>query len=219
MNGAYYLWARKQVDVEVASDFELLRSLQTPLTSPFLSIMELLPQSSKGATWKSLLKRFHAEGSKVVGDPPTNEDRRVIQQYDEMRRSLIATHEPDISPSNIATAATLQEAARGVLQHMFQAPPKKCGKNLLRFVSNCKHGVIHTYLDAGSSNYQLCYWHDVFAASGQVVRERCSVLEWLGISSQTLWDETPDAKIQPVVASLGNAVTGFTEFCEREWSG
>ncbi len=214
MHTAYYCWAREQVVGEVASNFETLRELRTPLTSHFLKIMASLPDSAQVVMWKHLLKRFHVDGATAMGDPISDDDRREIQRYDVLRRTLLATLDPEVSSGQIASAAQLQEAARDALSHRFRVSPEKCGKKLLRFVNSYRGGVVHTYLDASSSNYQLCYWHNVLTTSGQIVLERCSVLEWFGISSQTFWDATPETQMEQVAVSIANSAAQFISFFE-----
>ena len=214
---AYYRWAKEQVDLEIKSNAALVRSLQTELGNRFLGVMQTLPRAEMGRTWKSILKRWHERAATAMGEPLSAADRAAVRQYEQLIDLSFAACEPESSDKPFVKRRGFQAAARSALEDLLKVRTEKLGGNLLRLVSRYRNCAVHTYLGAGSRYYQLCYWHNLVADNGEVLRERCSVLEWLAISSQTHWHDVSERSLQSVVASIVSSSKRITEFCEAQW--
>jgi len=213
----YYVWAKERVDAELDSNFALIRSFQTSVGNRFLGTLLTLPQSEMQSTWKSLLKRFHTAGAVALGEPMSSTDHMATKEYDALCALSFAVVEPGFEPKAPFRKHQLQALACEVIESRLKTRAETLGGKLVRFVSSHRNCMVHTFLDAGSRNYQLCYWHDVLASNGSLIGERLSFLECLGIGSQTFWDHSVSDAEQSITNSLVDAVELFMRFCDSQW--
>lgn len=211
-----YLWALRQVDLDLQSEFAVVKGLQTSMGNRFLTIIQELPDVDRERVWKALLKRFHSTGSVANNDGLSSRDIEAIMRYDRMCELSFKHGDPSPVSASIVSKSGFQTAAHNALKEIFKTDAEQCGGRLLRFVSSHRNCSVHTYLDAGSRNYQLCYWQNVIASNGELLREKCSVLELMGIASQTFWVDVTDQAFQTVLTSLVSCVKAFVEFCDTE---
>jgi hypothetical protein len=210
----YYLWAREQVGLELKSHAAFVRSLQTHVGNRFLGILQALPPTEMARIWYSLLKQSHAVGSAAAGEAPSPTDHTAIANYKRLLDLSFAVVEPKSSDETPVSKREFHSAARSAIQNLLKVSPEDRGGRLVRFITHHQDCVVHTYLEGGSRYEQLCYWHNVFTADGNPIREWCSALQWLGISSQTSWSGVSKASLQDVIDAMMSAVKKFTEFCD-----
>jgi hypothetical protein len=211
---SYYLWAKRQVELELESNSQFIRGLETSLGNRFLGILKVLPPSEAASMWRSLLKRCHRIGSTAAGEPMLPEDTRAVEKYLSLQNiSFAAVLCP--SPERPVAKREFQTRLCTLFESVLNVPSEDCGGRLQRFASYYPNCIVHTYLESGGKN-QMSYWHDLLTKKGEFIRQRCSVLEWLGISSQTHWSDVTEQSMPQIMQSMLVAVERMMEFCTSD---
>jgi len=192
----------------------MVRNLRIPYSRYFLTTMRNLPQPLRLPTWHSILKRFHPQGCILAGDAITEEDKKMIQQYDQMVDRLFTTLEPDILTEPPASRSVFKKAAISMFEDILQANSVTIPTRQIRLINQFHNCTLHTFLETMSTRYPFCYHHSVFSKSGELLLQRCSIMQALGISSQTLWYDITDKELAGVLETLSRVVKDFVAFCE-----
>ena len=87
LHARFYLWALRQWNRELETDFEFLRMVKDPEALHTVSILRGLSPNERSELVHGLAKRFHREGSIDANDALTEEDERRSALFDNLRRA------------------------------------------------------------------------------------------------------------------------------------
>ena len=234
MNESYYLWAKEQMERELASDFASLKCLcldKNLAVSWFLQVMASLPESERHEMWAARLKAWHIKKGELPINPMTAKELCLARMYmDKVREVQTAPipwdesqvyekeQQQKIVAASRVKAAKFRKMAVDALENVLGTHPIRCHDNHHLFTTPCRNGTIETYVSGGTTYQQLSYEHSVVNQSGLCIAKHCSVLSWLGISFTTHWSGITEDQVQPTVDALAATVNNFMDFCNSEWT-
>jgi hypothetical protein len=202
----YYLWATSEFEKEIEQSFPTIRTFKAGSVWKTHQFMLQLPKRQRVILAHGLLKRFHANAAKALGETCSSEEETLRSRRDG-DFSNIASFGEEIraranagEPINLASKRQLRKA---MTSQFIKAFGGKCN-NLacideepdLSFEMNCAGWLVRTSFDFGRKEPLLRYAHSI--ASKKTFPYRNSrvamVMGWgmsfnsyLGLSSQTEW--------------------------------
>jgi hypothetical protein len=212
----YYLRAKEFVSGELKSDFTFIRSLRTSLCNRFIKILKTFPEDERLYVWSARLKLFHPLEAAECGEPMSTQERAIVEEFRRRSSASYAVADPETTSAKPLAKGLVKAAASGAFKNVLGVKPENVGGGTLRFISQHRQCTMHTYVSASPNRYQMTYTHDLIDFHGESLMEDRSILEWLGISSQTLWNGISADQTGPMIEALGKAVRIFVEFCEAE---
>lgn len=189
----YYRWAHREFQQEVLNDFPWLKRLDIRAARTCLRQMAHYSLAEKKCFASALVKRFHPQAVKLLGDSISSSESRMIGEY---TNSIVLMLDPAVDdfaeerlPPESISAVGPREMKR-VLKKSLAAvlgQEREVGGGTWKYVSSKSHAEIQTWLDVGGSNHQACYHHTVVYSGRILLLDHVSVLSWLGLSGQTCW--------------------------------
>lgn len=192
----YYRWALGDFRREIQEDFPFLRRIKGRASLRLLAAMEPLRREEQIRFSVALVKRFHPQALEVTGEYSTIEENELIRGY--VDSILVPTRKEQeidrqIQEGSLRLEVNKKELAdliKAELQPILGSPSEVWGPGEWWYVTPIANWSVRTSVNvAGKSGYQLDYHHRVgIVAPPRYLVQWTSVLSWLGISSQTIWD-------------------------------
>lgn len=197
-----YEWAAKDFKREVQEEFPLLKRInESQLQRQDLPILKSLSPDRQSLLTTALLKRFHRRAVQQLGEKLSFEETKILKWYDEVRWSgfsqeLKFDHETTNGQNHLKLdrkrfGVSLKDALHPILGDDFE----KWGRYEFRYQQIFEKFIVFTYVDFGGDYHQLTYEHRIgpleqplLANDPRIGIMRISVLNWLGLSSQTMWN-------------------------------
>jgi hypothetical protein len=187
----YYQWACGEWDAELADSFARIKRTRTRAAEEFLGAIARLRPEKVGVAIRAATKRAHPDGSRLVGEEISPEERQVLAEVDIYRRTW-----SNKQPSERG----MPFALRGQVVPLLKEHLRELGKSEAldaaewRYVADVHGWTLHTYVDFGGRNADLTYEHYLLASASRVIPCSISLLSWLGIS-RTKWRIANDADV------------------------
>lgn len=187
---AFYRWALEDFQREIREGFPLLRQIKNSylLTRQIPSIESLSPNDQQHLA-SVLVKRAHYGAVQSIGETISAEEWRVHKWY----MSDIARIRPEEFRANSQLLHRINRKQFATLLKTELMPVlgddvEPFQHNIWRYWTPVRHWSILTYVDIGGQHHQLSYSQVVTTKEVRYHPMGTSILAWLGISSQTIWD-------------------------------
>ena len=211
----YYQWALEQWQLETEDGFPLLRAIRNDISVIMLETLESLSREEGLKTGRALARRFHPFAAQFLGGWVSADESQLLRKIDDLRRARLASwYGRDVARANLFSRERIQvqllNALLETLKPVLGVDPKHRAKNVCCYKTIVGPWTINTEIDLGGSSFDLTYHHDIFSSTERAVilARFISVLSWLGISSQTSWNDLSQADI-PTLS------TGLSLVCKR----
>jgi len=76
-----FRWAQVYADMELRSDFNLVRQFENSAASFYLKVMETLNPPEKRLLARGVLKRFHSYAVAVLNEPSEQGEAEIVSSY------------------------------------------------------------------------------------------------------------------------------------------
>ena len=208
---AFYRWALEDFRREIREGFPFLRRIkQRYLLFRQLPAIESLPPDDQQQLASALVKRFHAGAARSVGETISAEEWRVYDWY----MSDIARIRPEefrLDPQMLSKVNRKQFAAllKEELEPVLGDDVEPFGQNVWRYWTPIRDLTILTYVDVGGQYHQLMYSQALTTRGTPYTPTGTSILAWLGISSQTMWNLLTDSDTSETAKSLALLCSHF----------
>lgn len=212
----YYLWATSEFEREINGSFPDLKLFRTGPTWQVFQFMQKLGKSEQFVVARGLLKRFHPETVKALGETCSAEEKSLRDRLDLFRHDVFGTSgiELELDARRRAGKKIRSLSKRKLLnvtaQRFQGAFGTQCaesdreltGDARLEFRMKCPGGwVINTHFWFGRGENLIDYGHTILSETtvehrgpqgpymgSLVICHSISFCSWLGICSQTQWE-------------------------------
>jgi hypothetical protein len=216
----YYLWATSEFEKEIEESFPTLRLFKAGGAWKTHQFMLQLSKSDQLALARSLLKRFHPNAVKALGETCSTEEESLRSRRDASTNNILSFGEEIRARKNAGEQIKLasKRKLRKVMTAKFKAAfGHECiglacvdEEPDLRFKIKRSGWIINTFFDFGRSQTILNYSHNIESEKtfpyrggevGMGMGAMMSFNSYLGISSQTQWHYITDEEIEPRCAT------------------
>jgi hypothetical protein len=213
----YYYWAASEFEKEIDAGYPNLRLFKVGTCREAYRFIQRLDRNGQSLLAHSLLKRFHPEAVKALGESCSVEEESLRDRLDGFRRSAPLFQE---NSRELAAKAIKSLSKRELLSLMamkfrdafgaqcVEADRVVAGDPRLEYQIKLASGwVVSTHFWFGHRENMIEYDHAIsseaaFVQKGPrgpymanfVIGSMMSFCSWLGISSQTQWKSLTDAE-------------------------
>lgn len=184
----YYLWAKREMERDLAAGMPLLFSLRSVDVDLVREWVTSLPECYQAGAWLALLKRFHETGCVAAGEPRSSDEIACVAEY------LAWLGHP------MRLWSAMERRAGGMRRSRVRATVLGCLRQAGAIGGEGALGVavkglgtvyeretlgarVTTDLDFGCRADELVFHHDIAMADRSVLRFM-SLMKWRGISGQ-----------------------------------
>jgi hypothetical protein len=226
----YYLWSISEFEQEIEQSFPSLRLFKAGLIWRLYQFMQQLGRDKQLELAHSILKRFHPDAVKKLGESCSDEECSLRDELDDFRRNPFGL-ETEIAARR-STGEKIRFVGKGKLRKAMVARFRETyGSRCVRmeigeeldplFDMRCCGWIISTQLAFGGRESLIEYSHSIESESRIVhsqnpditapafkLQQRISLGGWLGICSQTQWEYLRDNDVD-------SACDAVVKFCGR----
>lgn len=231
----YYRWASSEFEREVNDSFPGFQQFRTGPAWQAFQFFQKLDNGDRLVLARSLLKRFHPDAIKILGETCTTDEETLRRRLDRFRHDAHSSVELEIDARERSGEKIRYISKRKLLNtvaHRFRdAFGNECvesgseltGDPRLEFERKCPGGwIISTHFWFGRGESLIGYSHAI--SSGIAVEQRgtkgpymgslvmcclTSFCSWLGLCSQTQWEYLANDK------EVDNACDAAIKLCKR----
>jgi hypothetical protein len=215
----YYLWSISEFEREINELFPNLRLFKTGSIWKLHQFMQQLDRNKQLVLAHSLLKRFHPDAVKTLGENCSEEENCLRDELDAFRRKSFGL-EVEI-PTRRRAGEKIKFVSKGKLRKIMvakfrEAYGSQCVKMEIGpewdplFDMKCCGWIISTQLFFGRHESLISYNHSIVSetrihhpqnpeitASAMKLKQLISFSSWLGICSQTQWEYLMEVDVEP----------------------
>lgn len=239
----YYLWATSEFEKEIDESFPRFRSFKTGAVWGLYQFMQQLDRNEQLTLAHSLLKRFHPNAVRALGESCSDEEKSLRSRLDEFRLAPSGL-DVEIGGRRRAGEKIKFMSKRKLLKAMeakFQSAfGDQCieseqvleGDPSLRFRMKCCGWILQTNFWFGRRESVINYSHLIasptrikhhmhpeITAPAMLMDQGISFSAWLGITSQIQWEYLMDADVEPVCADVIKLCGHFFEVLPKLLKG
>jgi len=216
----FYRWSLADWQREITQDYPLLRSPKLAGARYAVAIMESLRTERRWRMAQALAKRSQQKDTlSRCSDDFTEEDKRLEQFFfDAMQnaRTLEALNRPIIALNPTAYLKKLNRRGFRKIITQFLSPVlgqayEDWGSGEWRYRTMVGPWHVVTYIDTGGRYHELNYDHCIIFSDTLRLYEGASLLHWLGIMSQTMWEDLDDSEAESAAGSLARIIAHFMD--------
>ncbi len=223
----YYLWANEEARMEVEKDFPILKRMDKARCRKFLRHMAQLSKEDQYVFAALMVKRFHPHALKLMGEPSITADEIAeIKRYNDACVMELDPIEQAFLERELAADSTTRlnrkkftTIVKTSLLPVLGKPDSWGGGGSWRYQNPIGNLRVDTYFDTGGGHHQLCYSHAVIFSGYQTLTEQTSLLSWLGLSSQTDWNNLEDSKAEPTAKLSAELCAHFLDVAPKLLKG
>lgn len=229
----YYQWAKDDFQREIREDYPLLRQIKhSYLQFRQLPILQSLKSEKQQLLVSALLKRFHRRAVLLLEESILPLEQAMLDWYDEKRREIPSIEFPYRELELVGeipykvNRKKFRARLQPILLPILGAKPEKWDGGVWRYEQVFGDLSLYTFIDTGGQYHQLTYEHLIGPkgrpelAAYPAVGIRCiSVLGWLGLSSQTMWNMLTDANVEETTQTLALFCSHFVKALENILDG
>jgi len=215
-----YRWSLAEWRREINEGYPLLRRLKYSTARHVVLMMESFSKEHRWQMARALVKRFSPEGVHHCDEEFTEEDRRYIQMYLDMmekaiwieasQRPIIALH-PEPCLDKLKRKPFRKLLVQRLTPILGADYDHEGGLGWMAYETMVGPWKVRTSIDTGGRYHQLCYDHWILISERERLYEGASLLRWLGISSQTMWQELDNSEAEWAAESLVKIVKHFMD--------
>lgn len=203
----FYRWSQEYFELEINSDFPVLRRFDLAAARWLIQIMNRLNKEDKHLLAKGLLKRVnHAYISSLLNEPSEPREKAIVEWYIKQGTRSFETGERfRFKSMNIGK----QMPKRDIQKQLLASVGKKIGKRtecdvpeFLTFDFSLEKATVRTCICIGTPMGDLSYHHELIKPDGERIKGFISILSWLGISGATIWEKVTEDNIDPTLDAL-----------------
>jgi hypothetical protein len=221
----YYLWAKSEFEEEIEKSFPNFRSFRTGVFLETHQFMQTLNRNEQRTLAHGLLKRFHPEAVRALGERCTREEELLIHKRDNFSLYICSDFDRQIiekkragekikyasKPQLVKTMAAKFKAAFG--DECLETDRDLSGDPGLEFEMKSCGWLVHTFFWLGRGETLLNYGHSILSIEPMtehrqpdenknclrrlVLGSNISFGSWLGLTSQIQWESLMDEDIEP----------------------
>ena len=205
----YYHWAQRDFRWQVENNFSLLRALRGRMVQRFMAYITSLNKEQQLELGSAIVKRFHPTAMSLQGEQLTIKEQGLCDVVTRIVTTALPD-EPDDVPGKI-NKKTFSGMIKDSLRPVCGDVSEKLGPHDWKYETVCGNWVIHTFVDVGGRYRQLAYHHSIGTVDGKQLTSVISILSWLGIASQTVWDLMTVQDMEEAAQSLAKVCSHFIE--------
>jgi hypothetical protein len=212
----YYHWAASEFEREIDGEFPNLRLFKAGSCWETYRFMQQLDRNGQLLLARSLLKRFHPEAVKALGESCSVEERALRDRLDGFRRDATLLEINSQKGGQKIKSIGKRKLLNVMAQRFRDAFARQCvesdrvltGDPRLEFQTKCSGGwVISTHFWFGRRESLIDYGHAISSEmtfehhgpqgpymANLVIGSLMSLCAWLGICSQTQWEFLTDER-------------------------
>jgi hypothetical protein len=235
----YYLWSISEFEKEIEESFPTLRLFKAGGPWKTYQLMLKLPKSDQLILARSLLKRFHPNAVKSLGEICSPEEQMLRSRRDTAFSNIVSFGDEILARKKAGEPIKLasKRKLRNVITTQFKtAFGNECidlaradeDDEMLRFKMKRAGWIVKTIFYFGRSQAILNYSHNVESEKtfpvdggemGMGMGGMMSFNSYLGISSQTEWDYLTEEEIEPTCAVVVKLCAHFFDVLPRLLKG
>ncbi len=222
----YYQWSLQNWEKEIREDFQLLRTINSPMAQRPLRVMESLSTQDrhdmaitlvKRRTIPSVLDKFNESFS----SQDKQRLEKFMQLWDEesVKEALNWSRYYATQKRTHRIKSKLTKAITSSLKQILGEEYEDWGGGEWRYRTDIGPWRVITHIDTSGQSCQLYYHHDICAAEHVYLSENISILNWLGISSETEWTRLSNSDIEPTSQALTTIIKYFMDAAPKLLEG
>lgn len=207
----YYLWSKKDFKREIHESFPYLRLFKTGPGRSFIEFMGRLERDDQLVLASALLKKFHPEAVKFLGEDLSSEELEMQSQF-RVFSNIPSTMDESTLAKELAGEKIIYASRRKLRKAIIDRVAPVLGADIIRFSdsvkirTNCRGWSIDTDFDFGGMSEQVRYGHSIVSRQRQEpygmpaisLAQFISLNSWLGLSSATSWKYLEESDIEQV---------------------
>jgi hypothetical protein len=215
----YYLWATSEFEGEINASFPNLRLFKAGPVWKLYQFMLRIDRDKQLVLAHSLLKRFHPDAVKTLGETDSSEESSLRDELDDFRRNVFGL-EAEISTKR-AAGEKIKFVSKSKLRKIMVSKFREAyGSQCVKmengeewdplFDMKCCGWIISTQLWFGRHESLISYNHSIVSetrihhpqnpeitAPAMKLEQLISFSGWLGICSQTQWQYLMPDDVEP----------------------
>jgi hypothetical protein len=211
----YYHWALRDFRREIAEGFPLLRLVKGTQAAGILKFLEPIPADELGILSAALVKRAHLRAVRSAGGDLSARERCALEKYYAM--PVLQRWHPENPLRNAPTGSVCLKINRGKLRTLIRQqlepltgkPFGRASESVWWHKVEINGWSVETWIDTGSRLFQLSYSQSVKSGTRGVLVGNASLLSWLGLSGQTMWQFITDESAPTAAESLARLCSHF----------
>ncbi len=202
----FFRWSQVCLEKEIDGDFPLLNEFEIGATRWFLHIMDRLDSEKKHLLGKGLLKRAHSYAADILKIPTTTAESDLVEWYlKQGKRSFETGERKRFEPAITGVPLSKRQMRAKTLDFLGSQLGKQTKSNVpgfLNFECVMLDVCVRTVICFGGQRGDLIYHQELLEADGTRITYGISVLSWLGVSSQTGWENLTETSIEKAFKTL-----------------
>lgn len=230
-NVRYYLWATSEFESEIDKSFPNLKLFKSGDVWSLYQFIQQLDKSEQFILAHSLLKRFHSDAVKVLGESVSDEESYLRKRCDEFRSQFYGMRKEAVTSGRAGEKikfATKSKLRKTIIAKFTQEYGKQCTTILteedgdLRFEMKLAGWIVTTQFTFGRQENMIHYYHRIdsekkiskivnlaeFCVPAIILHHSISFAHWLGISGGSEWQ-------YPLEEDIDLASNLFIKLCGR----
>ena len=209
----FYFWSIEDWKREIKENYRYLRGVQEDAT---VKMLESLNEKDKYIFAKSLVKRHKSNDWLAKNDEPlSSKEKEYADEYLNMYERFRWEEALKIKPGDFVVPKNKKIKRKQLIGHIIESFSTVIGNDYeivdgeeIIFNTTVENFNIKTSIDVGGRFHRLCYCHDVYIENKERIAQNHSILQWLGITGQTMWENVTSDNLSTTVQTL-------TEICNH----
>jgi len=200
----YYHWALEDARSQVEGNLEALRAIRGSSAIRSVAYLDSLTREGQMEVLGALIKVFHPRAVVLTGKPKTEREERLVAEAIERRRGENPL-EASLGERKRMKPREFTVAAKPALASLLGGTVEELVPKTEQFTTRLGNWNLKTVI---KYSRPVSYLHRIEDETGHRIADSISILSWLGLSSQTLFDLIPEGEEQQAARTI-------VELCAR----
>jgi hypothetical protein len=183
---AYFNWALRDAEKQSMKGFPLLGLLRDGLAREYVRFWAALSEQARRVFVSGMVKRFHRRAVALTGMAMTPEENALVARHLNCPPSPNTQEEFCRPRPTVGDLRKLRAIVKSLVDEETGGKAESWTPGHIVFHRSVKRWTVSTSITVHTKIY-LSYDHSIRDNEGNVVEERISVSNWLGIGGQTTW--------------------------------
>ena len=196
----FYRWAKEFSQDQFDQGFPALKEIKNRNARNFVGFAESLNRRDRNLFRIARLKRFHPRAAELAKEIMSPEEDTLLRRYSLVRN--VSPFESSTKEKRMPKAqfrTVLLNRLRSILGDPIEGPNKS---EEWEYRIPIGPWIVGTRIDIGGRSRMLGYGHSIWASEYIVLHGQISILNWMGIASQTDWASVSEADTEKTLESV-----------------
>ncbi len=214
----FYKWCQAEADAEIVSNYTRLESFGNEDTLDALRFLRLLAPRTQKLILNSRVRCFNRDMASLAGDPPTDEDEAMNNEFIDgwryQRNARIIRLEPTCRQKvkkSISVGRLRSALEHSLVSYVTNALIVRASSKAMFIEHGWEDYVLRTHIEFSSRPTGSLLYYQSLLSHGEPLLRSSSIQAWLGISGMTTWTDLTEEGVGQATATLAGIVQYYLE--------